>query len=392
MREVGAAFLPAVNLGGTAARSQLSGDIPGGTGLLWNNLILSLSASYEIDFWGRVRRSSEAARAQALASRYARDVVRLSIAGLTAQTWFALRSLDEQIALTQRTLDARERGVGIVELRLEAGTASRLDLEQARGSRADAAIQLRDLQRQRALAQTLLGRLTGRPGLSVPPSAGAEALTAMPVPPQPPPGLPSELLERRPDLRQAEEQLVAANAQIGVARAAMLPTISLTGALGGQSTALAGLIDSGARIWSLGFGLSLPIFDGGRLQARSDQAVARERQALAAYQGAAQSAFREVSDALIAGSAAREVEADVIARSEATARSLELSRLRYLAGYSGALEVLDAQRSANTAELDVVRNRQTRLNAAVDLFKALSGGWTDVPPSQGELRGANDER
>ena len=378
MREVGAAFLPAVSLGGTAARSQLSGDIPGGTGLLWNNLLLSLSASYEIDFWGRVRRSSEAARAQALASRYARDVVQLSIAGLTAQTWFALRSLDEQIALTRRTLDARERGVGIVALRLEAGTASRLDLEQARGSRADAAIQLRDLQRQRSLAQTLLGRLTGQPDLSVPSSADDQALTTMPVPPQPPPGLPSDLLARRPDLRQAEEQLVAANAQIGVARAAMLPTISLTGALGGQSTALAGLIDSGARIWSLGFGLSLPIFDGGRLQARSDQALARERQALAAYQGAAQSAFREVSDALIAAQAAREVEADVVARSEATARSLELSRLRYLAGYSGALEVLDAQRSTNTAELEVVRNRQTRLNAAVDLFKALSGSWTDA--------------
>jgi multidrug efflux system outer membrane protein len=199
----------------------------------------------------------------------------------------------------------------------------------------------------------------------------------MPVPPQPPAGLPSELLARRPDVRQAEEQLVAANAQIGVARAAMLPSISLTGAFGGQSIALSDLLSDRARIWSLGFGLSLPIFDGGRLEARSDQAVARDRQALAAYQGAAQNAFREVSDALIVAQAARDAEADTRARAQATARSLQLSQMRYEAGYSAYLEVLDAQRSANAAELDVVRNRQTRLNAAVDLFKALSGGWPD---------------
>ena len=377
LREAGAAFLPSVNLGGAAARSQTSGFLVQGRPLLSNNLLLAVSTSYEIDFWGRLRRTSEAARAQTLASRYAGDVVRLSVAGLCAQTWFALRSLDEQVALTRRTLATRDEALGIVRLRLEGGTASRLDLEQASASRADAAIQLRDLERQRSLAESLLGRLSGQPGLSVPASAGPDPLTSMPVPPQPPAGLPSDLLARRPDVRQAEEQLVAANAQIGVARAAMLPSISLTGAFGGQSIALSDLLSDRARIWSLGVGLSLPIFDGGRLEARSDAAVARERQALAAYQGAAQSAFREVGDALIATQAARDAEADTLARAQATARSLELSELRYGAGYSGYLEVLDAQRSANAAGLDVVRNRQARLNAAVDLFKALSGGWPE---------------
>jgi len=377
LRETDAAFLPSVNLNAVGARSQTSGFLVQGRPLLSNNLLLAVSSSYEIDFWGRLRRASESARAQTLASRYAHDVVRLSIVGLSAQTWFALRSLDEQIALTRRTLATREDALRIVGLRLDAGTASRLDLEQASGSRADAAILLRDLERQRSLAESLLGRLSGQPGLRVPASAGPDPLTTMPVPPQPPAGLPSELLARRPDVRQAEEQLVAANAQIGVARAAMLPSISLTGAFGGQSIALSDLLSDRARIWSLGFGLSLPIFDGGRLEARSDQAVARDRQALAAYQGAAQNAFREVSDALIVAQAARDAEADTRARAQATARSLQLSQMRYEAGYSAYLEVLDAQRSANAAELDVVRNRQTRLNAAVDLFKALSGGWPD---------------
>jgi len=380
-READAAFLPSVDLGASGGRGRVTGIGAQGSSVTSNNVQLYASAAYEIDFWGRLRRTSEAARAEALASRHAQDVVRLSVAALTAQAWFSLRSLDEQLALTRRTLEAREAQLRIVRLRLDAGTASRLDLEQASTARADAAIQLRDLQRQRDLAQTLLARLVGQPGVAFGPTttAGAapDALSSMPVPPTPPLGLPSDLLARRPDLLQAEEQLVAANARIGVARAAMLPSISLTGSYGVQSSALASLLNSNARIWTLGFGLSLPIFDGGRLQARSDQAVARERQALAAYQGAAQSAFREVSDALIAGSAARDAEADVASRAQATRRALELASMRYEAGYSGYLEVLDAQRAANAAELEAVRNRQTRLNASVDLFRALSGGWPE---------------
>ncbi|MCL4746964.1 MAG: efflux transporter outer membrane subunit [Burkholderiaceae bacterium] len=373
MREAGASFLPQVNLGGSGARSQTSAMSAQGNALLSNNLKLSAATSYEIDFWGRLRRGSESARAQALASRHARDVVALSIAGLTAQAWYALRSLDQQIAIVTRTLATRDEGVRIARARLEAGTASGLELQQAQVSRSDAAIQLRDLNRQRSLAMTQIARLSGQPGLEL-----ARTTDALRAPPLPPLGLPSELLSRRPDLRQAEEQLIAANAQIGVARAAMLPSISLTGSLGAESAALASLLtDAGARIWSLGFGLALPIFDGGRLEARSDQAAARARQALAAYQGAAQSAFREVSDALIAAQAARRSGDDVDARAAAARRALELATLRHDAGYSGYLELLDAQRSANGAELEQVRNRQARLNASIDLFKALSGGWPD---------------
>jgi len=218
-----------------------------------------------------------------------------------------------------------------------------------------------------------LGTLTGRLDLALP--ASSNALLALPTPPTPRTGLPSALLERRPDIRQAEQQLVSANAQIGVARAAMLPTISLTGSYGGESRALARLLESGSRIWSIGFGLTLPVFDWGRLAARSDAAEARARQALAAYQKAAETAFREVADALTNVKQAAASERDLQDRAASARNALRLARLRYEAGYSAYLEVLDAQRSANEAELAVVRNRQTRLSASVDLMKALGGGW-----------------
>lgn len=372
MREVGANFLPQVNLGASGSRSRTSGLTAQRNAVVSNNLKLSASTSFEIDFWGRLRRGSEAARAQALATRHARDVMALSIAGLTTQAYFALRSLDAQIAIVRRTLATRDEGLRIVRARLDAGVASRLDLEQAEALRADAAIQLRELQRQRSLAALQIGRLSGQPGLELATREGA-----LPSPPEIPVGLPSDLLARRPDLRQAEQQLVAANALVGVARAAMLPSISLTGSLGAESTALASLIDPAARIWSLGFGLALPIFDGGRLEARSDQASARARQAVAAYQGAAQSAFREVADALVSARAAREAQSEIGARAAAARRAVGLARLRYEAGYSPYLELLDAERGANAAEVEQVRNAQARLGAAVDLFKALSGGWAD---------------
>jgi multidrug efflux system outer membrane protein len=195
------------------------------------------------------------------------------------------------------------------------------------------------------------------------------------VPPAPPAGLPSALLERRPDIRAAEQQLVAANALIGTARAALFPSISLTGALGGQSAELSDLLASGARVWSLGFGLTLPIFDGGRRSARVEQAEARRAQALAAYQGAIESGFREVADALVSIEQSAASEAELRARLDAARSALELSTVRYESGYSAYLEVLDAQRTANDAELAFVRNRLARLAFSVDLMKALGGGW-----------------
>ena len=375
LREANASFLPQIDLNAVPARSRISSTLatplPGGIPPVRNNVRLTASTSFELDFWGKLRRGVEAVRAQALGTRYAKDVVSLSLAGLTAQAYFSLRSLDAQIAATLQSLASRDEALTYVRNRARGGIASDLDVSQAETARADSAVQLRDLLRQRALAEHQLGTLTGRLDLA---DAGGDLLT-LPVPPPPPPGLPSALIERRPDIRQAEQALVSANAQIGVAKAAMLPTISLTGTDGWESKALSSLLQGTSAIWSLGFALTLPIFDWGRYQARTDAAVAREHQAVALYQKSIETGFREVADALTNAQQTTDAESDYVIRVESARRTLRLAKLRYESGYSAYLEVLDAQRTANEAELAFVRNRQLRLSASVDLMKALGGGW-----------------
>jgi multidrug efflux system outer membrane protein len=376
-REAGGAALPSVNTGASGTRAQIGAANPNnvtGRTLTGNDFALSLSASYEIDLWGRIRRGTEAARASLLASQAARDTVRLTIASLVVQNWFALHAYDEQIVAAQATLKTRDDSLRLVGARLQGGTVSRLDVEQATVLRSDAVLTLRELQRQRALTQSTLGVLTGDGALVVP----AAPLRAEALPPLPPAGLPSALLERRPDVKRAEEQLVAANAQIGVAKAAMFPTLSLTGALGQESTELSDLLKAPARFWSLGFGLALPLFDGGRIAARTDQAGARQREAVAAYQGAVSTAFKEVADALASLRAARESAADLAARDASARKALELAQARYKAGYTGYLELLEAERTATASQLELVRNRQVQLNASVDFIKALGGGWAGL--------------
>jgi multidrug efflux system outer membrane protein len=382
LREAGVAFLPQVDIGAQGSRQRFSTSTAAsfpGVPTIRNNVRLALSTAFEVDFWGRLRRTLEAARATATGARYARDVVGLTVAGLTTQAYFSLRSLDAQIALTRSTLESRTSGLDLVRKRAEGGVASGLEVSQSEASRADASIQLRDLERQRALVENQLAALTGRAGASVPPGE----LAAFPVPPVPPSGLPSDLLQRRADIQQAEQQLIAANAQIGVVRAALFPSLSLTGALGEESRALSTLFDTGSRVWSLGFALSMPIFDWGRIGARIDAAEAREHQLVAAYQRSVETAFREVADALVTSQKSAEAEDDLQVRADAARNSMKLARLRYESGYSGLLEVLDAQRTLNEAELAVVRNRQSRLAASVDLMKALGGGWKPQVDSTG---------
>ncbi len=374
LREAGGALVPTVTLGSNGGRSGTGRLVPAnvsGRNIVGNDVKLAVATSFEIDLWGKLRRASEAARAQLLASQAARDTVRLTVAGAVAQSWFALRSLDDQIVATRSTLKTREDSARLIGLRVKAGTGSLLDAEQAEILRADAAVQLRELQRQRALAATQIGLLTADSAYAAP----AGTLAAGPLPPLPPPGLPSALLERRPDVRRAEENLVSLNAQIGVARAAMFPTLSLTASLGQESSALGSLLDGPARLWSIGYGLSLPLFDGGRNAARTDQAGARQREAVGAYQAAVSTAFKEVADALAGVRAARESQDDTVLRDAAAQRALALAKARFDAGYSGYLELLDAQRTATAAGLEVVKNRQAQLSASVDLFKALGGGW-----------------
>jgi outer membrane protein, multidrug efflux system len=372
VREVDAALFPEIDLGGGASRTRSNPAlITPGSAPVRNDFRLALSTSFELDFWGRLRRAAEAARAQALGTRYARDVVALTLAGDTAHTYFSLRSLDAQIIATRETLHTREESAALVNRRARGGVASDLDVAQAEGLRAQAAAQLKDLVRLRAATEHLLGTLTGRLDLRID-EAGLERI---PLPPQPPAGLPSTLLERRPDIRKAEQDLVAANAQIGVARAALLPNISLTGDVGGESLGLSSLLRYGSRTWSIGFALAQPIFDAGRREAAVQGQEAVEREVLAAYQKSIQTAFREVSDALTDLQQTTAAAADQDARVLAARNALRLANRRYTSGLSTFLDVLDAQRTVNDAELAQIVNRQAQLGASIDLMKALGGGW-----------------
>ena len=375
LREVNATLFPDIGAGYSYSRNRVSErTVPpplGGFGLVRQQNQLLISTSYEIDFWGRLSRTAEAARASLLATRYAQDVVDLTLASAAAQSYFGLRSLDAQLVVLAQTIKARSDSLDLAKARLQAGLASELDVYQAQGALSDALVQRRDTERQRAVLERQIGQLTGRLDLKIPPGD----LFKLPVPPTPPAGLPSQLLDRRPDIRNAEEGLVATNAQIGIARAALFPSISLTAGLGAQSSAFSDLLSSGAGIWSLAYALALPVFDGGRRSARVDQAQARREQALASYQKAIETGFREVSEGLINVEQSGATEADLMNRLEAARNALDLSNLRYQSGYSPYLEVLDAQRTQNDAELAFVRNRQARLSFSVDLMKSLGGGW-----------------
>jgi len=379
-REAGAAYYPEVLAGAAASRSRVSTRTapPGGAPLERTQYQLLASTSFEIDFWGRYARTAEAARAKLLGARYAHALVELTLTGAVAQAYFALRALDAQLAVLDETLRLRAESLAIARARLQAGLAAELDVYQAQAALTEAQVQRRETARSRALVERQLAALTGRLDLRLAARTPGPGLFALPVPPAPPPGLPSALLERRPDIRAAEQQLVAANALIGTARAELFPSISLTGALGAQSAELSELLSSGAGIWSLGFGLALPIFDAGRRSARVEQAEARREQALAVYQRSIESGFREVSDALVNLAETAASEAELRSRLAAARGALELSTLRYESGYSPYLEVLDAQRTANDAELALVRNRLARLVFSVDLMKALGGGWREL--------------
>lgn len=373
-REAGADYLPRIGLEASTGRSKSSGDTFNGRkqgGATYDNNRVAATLSYELDLWGRIRRNNEAVRAEALASRFGRDSLRLTLVGQVANEYLNLRSLDGQIEVTAQTLESRKQALKIVQARLDAGSASGLELAQAESALNGAQAQWSQLQRLRALSESQIGLLSGQPGLKI----SSTGLDKLPLPPTPPAGLPSALLEARPDIRQAEEKLVAANARIGVAKAAYYPTISLTGLFGSESMALSNLFTSSAGIWSAAAGLAMPIFDAGRTGARVDQATAVQKESLANYRKTVQTAFKEVNDAIVGLREYSEEEAAYSAQVGSSQKALNLAEKRYESGYSGYMDLLDAQRTLNSAQLQYLASRKSRLGAAVDLFKALGGGW-----------------
>jgi outer membrane protein, multidrug efflux system len=370
VREARATLLfPLIQGQGGASRSR-SRAVGVGT-ITADSYSLSASTSFEIDLWGRLRRAELSTRDALAATQFGRDTVSLSLAAGIARAYFAALSLDSQLAASDEILRAADESLTLARKRAAGGVASELDVYQAGSLRAQAAAQAKEIARQRAAIVHQLGVLTGRLDVSIP----TKDVASLPIPPLPPAGLPSELLERRPDVRQAEATLSAATQRIGVARASQFPTLSLTGSLGQQSTELDSLFSSGSRIWSIGANIVGPIIDGGRFAARTEQAEAQARQAEAGYQRAVEDAFRDVSDALSNVRLAADQETDLAEQVQQARNALRLSQMRYENGYSAYLEVLDAQRTLNQALLAFIRNRQAYLGFTVDLMNALGGGW-----------------
>jgi multidrug efflux system outer membrane protein len=373
-REAGAELYPSIGLAANGSRNRISGETFSGknTGsATYNNRRAALSLSYEVDLWGRIRRSNEAARAEALASRFGRDSIQLALIGQLVNEYLSLRSNEAQLEVTRQTLESRKESLKIVQARLDAGSASGLELAQAESQLNAAQGQWSQFKRLRALSENQIGLLSGQPGLKL----ASTSLAQLPLPPTPPTGLPSTLLEARPDVRQAEEKLIAANARIGVAKAAYFPTIGLTGLYGSESAALSNLFTGSAGIWTAAIGLTMPIFDAGRTGARVDQATAAQAENIANYRKTLQTAFREVSDAIVNLQEFANEEAAFTAQVDASKRAFNLAQKRYESGYSGYSDMLDTQRTLNTAQLLYLTSRKNRLGASVDLFKALGGGW-----------------
>ena len=332
---------------------------------------VSLAFSWEIDVWGRIRRLSEAAPAEYLSTEQGRRGVLLSVISDTAAAYFQLRNLDARLAIANRTTQAFQGTYDLFDRQRAGGLTSELEVSRAEAALAAAAATIPDLEQQIVAQENLICFLLGRDPGPIPRGAG---LTEQALPPQVPVGLPSALLERRPDLRQAEEQLVAANARVGVATANFFPKISLTGSFGGASPELENLFHAG-RMWSIAAGLTGPLFQGGRLRNEYDAEVARFEQAKAQYESAVTHAFGEVSTALTAYGSLAAAEKQQARSVAAYQESVELANIRYVAGLSSYVEVLDAEQLLYPEENTLARMQLARLDALVALYRALGGGW-----------------
>ncbi|QDJ52116.1 efflux transporter outer membrane subunit [Bordetella hinzii] len=369
---------PTLGLAADAVRQRTPGDLSiTGQPLTASQYQVGVGmASWELDFWGRVRNLKDAALENYLATDAARQAATLSLIAQVADSYLTLRELDERLALTRATIASREESLRIFRRRFEVGAISKLDLTQVETLWQQAKALGAELERTRAAQAQALQELVGQP-IDLPEARAAlddDALMR-----ELPAGLPSDLLTNRPDIVAAEHQLRASNANIGAARAAFLPQITLTGAFGTASSQLDGLFDSGSLAWNFAPGINLPIFDAGRRQANLELAQARQQQAVAQYEKSIQTAFREVADALSARYWLAEQVKVLRATVDAQAERERLARLRYDHGASPFLEVLDAQRDLLEAQQQWVRTRRALLSSQVALYAALGGGTQAQP-------------
>jgi multidrug efflux system outer membrane protein len=336
------------------------------------DLQLTASASWELDFWGKYRRATEAARASLLASEWGRRTIVTSLVSEVASASFQMRAFDLQLEIATRTLASRRESLRLTEVTARGGATSLVDVRQAEQLVFNASATTADLERQTEQQENYISVLLGRNPSDVPRGDSLEQQRHVPDVPV---GLPSTLLERRPDIRQAEQQLIAANANVGVAKAAYFPQIALTGAAGLESAALSSLMTTPAGLWFVGAGLTQPIFNAGRIRSRVALTRAQQEEAVLAYQQTIQQSFREVSDALVGYRKGRDFreQQQLLNRSAEDAR--RLAEIRYRGGATSYLEVLDSDTRMFSAELGVTQAELSELLAFVRIYRALGGGW-----------------
>jgi len=373
---VRSAQLPQVDANALAERQRVSQStvvtIPGGK-QIFNNYNVNLSASFELDVWGRLRRATESAQASLLASEQGKGTVVLTLVATVANAYIQLRALDRQLEIAQYTSGSLGEAARLQNVRFEEGAVPESDYQQAEAQYRAALARVPELERQIAQQENFISVLLGRnPG----PIGRGRTIDAL-LFPAVPGGLPSSLLERRPDIRQAEENLIAANADIGVAKAAYFPDISLTGLLGLQSADLSDLFKGPSKVWSFGGNVLQPIFNAGRISSQVARAEALQREALYTYEKSIISAFQDVENALIDRTKFAQVREEQAKNVEALQRFRDLAALRYREGATIYLEVATAEQSLFNAELAYVTIQSQLFQAYSNLYKAMGGGWVD---------------
>lgn len=338
-----------------------------------------LSASFELDLWGKYRRAKESARAQLLATEAARDTVKLALTADVAKAYFTMLMLDEQIRIADETVKAREENVRIYQSRYDTGYATEVDLRRVKANLSSVQAQKEQLKLNLSKTETALAVLLGKSPRAIVEEkiTRGKTLNEVTLVPEVPSDLPSDLLERRPDVMTAEQNLVAANANIGVARTAYFPSISLTAAAGYASNALTSLFTGGAGVWSAGADMLTPIFSGGKIKAENKKAEAKYREVLADYQKTVQNAFKDALDALNSNQQYREIYDSYLAQTNDMQRSYDLTKQQEDAGLIGVTDLLSVEETLLSSKMNLASARNNELDAVVDVVKALGGGWTE---------------
>ncbi|QJR15846.1 efflux transporter outer membrane subunit [Usitatibacter palustris] len=368
--------LPRVGIEGSRSRDRSSeriGFAPPADAVETDTNRLVLRAAWDIDFWGKYRRGNEAARAELAATEAGRDAIRLSLIGEVVRGYFALKALDDARVVSLRTLETRRQGLSMQQLRYDSGIVSELELSQVQSDVAGAEALVPAIEQRRTRQEGALALLLGRSPRAVFQAVIDRGPNQPPMAVEVPAGLPSELLQRRPDLRIAEQRLVAANARIGIARANYFPAISLTGFFGGESQQLSDLFSGPARTWSIAAGLLQPVFGAGQLISAEEIADSRTREAALLYEQAVANAFRETRDAISAQSTAREIATAQQVRERALSRAFDLARIRYDNGTVSLFDVLEVERQLLLVRLESIDAERDRRAAIVDLYLALGG-------------------